>query len=277
MEEKDLTPQEAQPEAAADVEPQPAPEGEGVTGEQPEPTPDPFADIPFDKVRERYAADWEREAAERERKAKTDAQSESRKEFAAWRRKYEGELADHGTFSRLEALRASDDPDHHDAFRQEMARPDVAASYARGQQLAKAAVSNEDIEKAKWDGEIAGYQNMYAAVSELPQFKVLADGKLEEIRTKADSPQAFLANAAAAAVEVAVAKATEKLRGEEKEALRQEVIADLRAKGLGPEDLETTGASTGLPSKKDLDRMTLTQIRQLEREGKLDKILAGGK
>lgn len=115
--------------ATADTESQPSPEGEDATQQQ---QPDPFADVPYEKVREHFAERFEEEAGQREKQGFGRGQGEARSEIASIRKQLKAEEADRITYERLERMKASDDPEAKEAYWHERDDPGTDAAYKRG-------------------------------------------------------------------------------------------------------------------------------------------------
>jgi hypothetical protein len=252
MPETEIAPQGGEAGATSAAETAPVVEAEVTTEQQPVEA-DPFANIPFEKVRERYADDLKVELDEREKEAFRRAQGESRKEFHAWRQKQEGEWRDEATYDRLKGLLdATDDYEKQETYRQEIANPEMAASYARGQQIRLAKASGGNAAEAHALGIVDGLFAFHQALGDMPEAKLLPDGELEKIREdpKNDGPQAYLLAAVKAMVEAGVTKGKEKWASDETEALEQKALAKLRAKGIGVEDLMGGVVTSGLTPEK---------------------------
>lgn len=246
-----LAPEGGQPEGATETpESQPAPEGEGTDQQQ---QPDPFANIPYEQARERYADQFADEAGQREQLGFSRGQGEARKEVAAIRKQVEGDVADRIAFERLEKMRSSDDPEAADNFRREMADPNVSAIYQRGQ-AAASRPAPEVTERLRYEAADGFLTKLDTHLNDRKELQGLSDDEKASLAKEKHPSLAALVDAKIdLSIRRGIAAGSGKVIKEKEDAARDKLRDEYRELGIeGPEEIE--GGTVSADSKAKLQQ-----------------------
>lgn len=263
-----------------------APSPEAGVEEPPDETPsaDPFEgrtteDI-LKSLQEHRQDDFGAFTQEHWEKGRRQGQGEGTKQFKAEREKWEQEEKDTRTFDHFAAMRDSDDLDQSEQYAKAMRDPKIKDSYDRGEKLRKGPDATEVVA----NGINQAMTSVYQPLRDHPHLKGMTQEEhnalYEEFRGKPEPFTQLVQRYCELIVEKGTAAGgiqdTDKKIRDATEAGRREAYDEMGVQY--PASEITGGAPRGrLPTKDELDGMTQEEINELERQGKLDKILAGRK
>ncbi|KPJ51418.1 MAG: hypothetical protein AMJ38_00515 [Dehalococcoidia bacterium DG_22] len=229
---------------------------------------------------------------------KDDLEAFTRGHWEEGRRRGQGEAdraiqeqKDRDTYARLSRLEKSEDPDDIEEYAKAMRDRQTRASYDRGQKLHQ----GPDAKEVVLNALDAAMTAVYLPLRQHPALKGMTEEQHKELRDKwhqwAEAEQRAGREAdpftklvvelnnliIERGVEAGRIADTDKRLADAKEDGRREAYDELGIE-YAPAHIEGGGASHGREiSKADLDGLSLEETRQLERAGKLDKVLRGEK
>lgn len=283
---KKATTLDPEPEVQEQVVESPA-EAEVVEqrGEETPQFPDLPEEVTFQQLREhpRFKEDWESlTVAQQEERSKAyrEGQAAASKEFDANKRKWGAEQQALATFDHWEAKRNSDDPYETQEFAKAIASPEVEAAYQMGKKLRQGPSTQEVAERA-----IHGaMDSVYQPLKKHPLLKDMTEEEHQALVTSPDKndPQPFttLVNKYC---ELVIERGIAAGRKKDDAKSLQEAREEGRREAYDEAGLEYPGdpiegkKPERLPTKAEVGKMSVDELRRLDREGKLDKILAAHK
>jgi len=267
-------------------------EAEEQRGEE---TPDPLAGLTTEQLREHplfveASADLTAAQKEAREKAYRDGQSAGAKQADEDARQWAAQQEAIKVFDDLEQKRVSQDPDDLQEYANAMGNPKAKEAYERG----RSAKQGPGAEEIATNAVGAAMTEVYQSLKQHPLLKDMTEEEHTALREKwhdwaqAEKAQGrdpdpytklignlneLIAERGTAAGRIA--EDAKQLK-DAKEEGRRDAYDEMGLQYPGPE-IEDGGTppSQKLPTKKELDGMTQEQINELEREGKLDEILAG--
>lgn len=280
--------QEQEPQTPQDDEQASPPEAEAQEQRGDE-TPHPLAEVTFEQLRQhpRFKADWENLTAtqkEERNKAWREGQSAGAKQASEDARRYAADQNAMATYDQLEQKRrlaVQGDMDAQAEFAEAMGHPDKKELYDRGAQL-RMGPSREDIEK-DIGGRILTSLNVAVdeRLSKVGELRDEEKAKIERGNFKTFNDLTMAKIDLLIEREVAAGRMADDAKRvkEAKEEGRREAYDEVGLE-YPPDELKGgKGVSGRVITKADLDndRLSQKQLQQLEREGRLDTVLRGGK
>ena len=277
---------EVQPQEQEQVIEQPASPAEAEVVEQRgDEIPELPEEVTFQQLREhpRFKGDWENLTAaqqEERNEAYRKGQEAASKEFDANKKKWGAEQQALATYDHWEAKRNSDDPYETQEFAKAIASPEVEAAYQMGKKLRQGPSTQEVAERAIY----GAMDSVYQPLKKHPLLKDMSEEEHQALVTSPDKndPQPFttLVNKYC---ELVIERGIAAGRTKDNAKSLQEAREEGRREAYDEAGLEYPGdpieghKPERQPTKAEVGKMSVDELRKLDREGKLDKILAAHK
>jgi len=243
-------------------------------------TPDPLAEVTFEQLQEhpRFKEHWEnltRAQKEAQEKAWREGQSAGAKQADQSAREYAAQQEAIKAFETLEQKRNSQDPDDLQEYANAMGDPKKKETYERGR-AAKQGPSRDQLEAELIITIMGGVDSsLDERLSKQGELSDVEKARVDKgkFKTLPELTQAKIDLLVERGIAAGVKEASEQHDKEVADTARQELLDELGMEA--PEGIEGKKPKREpLPTKEEVDKMSVDQLRKLEREGKLDKILA---
>jgi len=228
----------------------------------------------------RFKEDWDnltRAQKEEREKAYREGQSAAGKQLEADKKRWSVEQQALATFDHWEAKRQSEDPYETQEYAKAIGNPEVEAAYQMGKRLRQGPSSQDIAERAQ-------FEVMTNVNSHLDE-RLSKQGALSDEEKGRVDPAAFktIGELTTAKVDLAIERGIAAGRIKDDAKRLQDAREEGRREAYDEVGLEYPGEPVEgkkpkpekLPTKDEVGKMSIDQVRKLEREGKLDKILAG--
>jgi len=231
----------------------------------------------------KFKEDWDnltRAQKEEREKAYRDGQSAAGKQLDADKRRWGAEQQALATFDHWEAKRLSEDPYENQEYAKAIGSPEVEAAYQMGKKLRQGPSSQEIAERAQFEV----MTNVNTHLDE----RLGKQGALSDEEKGRVDPAAFktIGELTTAKVDLTIERGIAAGRIKDDAKRLQDAREEGRREAYDEAGLEYPGEPAEgkghkppekLPTKDEVDKMSVEEVRKLQREGKLDKILVGHK